>query len=354
MMIYLFFYPDKKMTDTPRLVMMIPLRRCGSNALRLRLNLHPDFCSPYPLHVIDLFPCIDGYGDLSDDMNYFRLITDIVGLQDASLIKWPVRENPLELFDSLRDQPRSVHRIIGELYLRAGREKKIVMDKSQDSVCAYEDIIRLFPDILFLDVVRDPRAQISSMNNAIIYDFDTVLNTNRWVEARRWADKIHETHPDKILTIRYEDFVQDQVQTLRRICGFLGLEYLDSISDIGRSVDARVMSGISPLWETNASSPDSIHIDKYKRLLSEREIGHIEATTLQWMIRYGYIPIIKKPRPLPYSLTTALARSKKKKMEAWEKLKKTHPRDVVLRSFRARFVASLRHHHDKLLKKTIL
>ena len=32
----------------PRPVLMTPIRRCGSHALRLRLNLSPDFYSPYP------------------------------------------------------------------------------------------------------------------------------------------------------------------------------------------------------------------------------------------------------------------------------------------------------------------
>ena len=42
----------------PRPVMMIPLRRCGSHALRLRLNLSPQFYSPYPLHLVDMMPLL--------------------------------------------------------------------------------------------------------------------------------------------------------------------------------------------------------------------------------------------------------------------------------------------------------
>ena len=38
--------------------MMIPLRRCGSHALRLRLNLSPQFYSPYPLHLVDMMPLL--------------------------------------------------------------------------------------------------------------------------------------------------------------------------------------------------------------------------------------------------------------------------------------------------------
>ncbi|MES2935706.1 MAG: sulfotransferase, partial [Pseudomonadota bacterium] len=75
--------------NRPRPVLMIPLRRCGSHALRLRLNFNPQFCSPYPLHIVDFMPMVPLYGDLSDDAAYFRMIVDVVGLQAASMVKWP-------------------------------------------------------------------------------------------------------------------------------------------------------------------------------------------------------------------------------------------------------------------------
>ena len=36
------------------MLFMIPLRRCGSHAIRLRLNMSEEFYSPYPLHIIDI------------------------------------------------------------------------------------------------------------------------------------------------------------------------------------------------------------------------------------------------------------------------------------------------------------
>ena len=65
----------------PRPLLMVPLRRCGSHALRLRLNFNPDFYSPYPLHIVDFMPLVPLYGDLSDDRSYFQMVVDVVGLQ---------------------------------------------------------------------------------------------------------------------------------------------------------------------------------------------------------------------------------------------------------------------------------
>jgi hypothetical protein len=57
---------------------MIPVRRCGSHALRLRLNFSREFYSPYPLHIVDFMPLVELYGDLVDDNAYFQLIVDII------------------------------------------------------------------------------------------------------------------------------------------------------------------------------------------------------------------------------------------------------------------------------------
>ncbi len=46
----------------PQPVLLIPLRRCGSHALRLRLNFSPEFYSPYPLHIADFMPLVGNDG----------------------------------------------------------------------------------------------------------------------------------------------------------------------------------------------------------------------------------------------------------------------------------------------------
>ena len=81
---------QSEVQNRPRPVLMIPLRRCGSHALRLRLNFSPDFYSPYPLHLVDFMPLLRLCGDLNSDDNYFQLVVDLAGLQTASLVKWPM------------------------------------------------------------------------------------------------------------------------------------------------------------------------------------------------------------------------------------------------------------------------
>ena len=336
-------------TSTPshsRPVLMIPLRRCGSHALRLRLNFNPDFYAPYPLHIVDFMPLVELYGDLKDDRAYFHMVIDIIGMETASMVKWPdVVFDPVEVFEAIKDEPRSVHRVVWELLFRAGAKRgaRVVMDKSLDSVHYADELMRLFPDILFLNVVRDPRAQVSSMNKAIIHDFDTLLNAMTWARAYEAGRKLATEHPERVLTIRYEDFVSNQETVIRKICGFFEIEFLPAMLDVSRSEEAQRISTMSALWESNKFAPISANVDKFKKSLTMDEIAVIETVTGEFMDYYGYERMTQgNVKITQRMLTSAGTRSDAKRKKAWEYLNKNDYHDYQLRRFRADYLRMVR------------
>jgi hypothetical protein len=326
----------------PRPVLMAPLRRCGSHALRLRLNFSPDFYSPYPLHLVDFMPLLHLYGDLSKDENYFQLVVDLAGLQTSSLVKWAdLAIDPVSLFESIKDRPRSIHTVAWEMLFQAGikHRAKIVMDKSLDNVHYAQELISLFADMRFLIVVRDPRAQVNSMTRAIIHDFDVLLNAMTWAKAYDAASLLAQQFPSKVLTIRFEDFLADQEVVLRRICGFFGIEFLPAMLNVSSSQEALKISGRSALWESNSAAPISANADKFKKSLSMEEIEIIETIAGKHMDHYGYEKMTKgAARITPQRIAAAKRRSDKNRKLAWEVLKTKDYRDYQLRLFRSDYI----------------
>ncbi|MCU6434887.1 sulfotransferase [Undibacterium sp. Jales W-56] len=329
----------------PKPVLMIPLRRCGSHALRLRLNNSKEFYSPYPLHIVDFIPLVPRYGDLSDDRAYFQLIVDVIGLQSASMVKWKnIVFDPVEIFEALRNQKRSVHKILWELLLRAGEQHQatVVMDKSLDSVHYAEELFELFPDMLLLNVVRDPRAQVASMNRAIIHDYDSALNALSWLEAHQVARSLISDYPEKVLTIRYEDFLSNQESVLKSICHFFGIAFLPEMLDIGQSNEAQKISRLSALWESNCFPPVMANIDKFKQQLTIDEIKIIETLTKDFMKLYGYELMTDANLDISnHSWMQARENSAKAKDQAWNTLKNDNYKDYVLRRFRVDYLSGL-------------
>lgn len=338
----------------PRPVLMTPIRRCGSHALRLRLNLSPDFYSPYPLHIVDFMPLVKLYGDLNNDWSYFQLVVDLVGLQTATMVKWDdVALDPVKIFAAIKDDPRTPHRIAWEMLFQAGRkhQAKVVMDKSLDNVYYAAELIDLFDDILFLNVVRDPRAQVNSINKAIIHDYDPLLNAISWAKAHHQAQELIAKHPERVLTIRYEDFLTNQEAVLYKICQFLGIEFLDSMMDVSSSKEAKDIAVLSALWETNSSAPIPAYIDKFKQTMSDEEIEIIETVAGKYMDDYGYEKMTPAAANItPEAIALAKKRSAPKKQEAWEQLQIKDPRDYQLRKFRGDYLEMLK---NRLLKQQI-
>jgi hypothetical protein len=326
----------------PKPLLMIPVRRCGSHALRLRLNLSPDFYSPYPLHIVDFMPLVKLYGDLSEDNNYFQLVVDVVGLQNATMVKWDqVALDPITIYKAIKDRPRSIHSVVWEMLFQAGKQHnaKVIMDKSLDSVYYSEELISLFDDMLFLNVVRDPRAQVSSINNAIIHDFDTIPNTMTWVKAHKAAMQLANKYPDRVLTVRFEDFVANQEQVIREICNFIGIEFLDSMLDVSGSKEAQKISGSSALWESNAYAPIQANVEKFKKYLSLQDIKTIETLTSEYMDYYGYEKMTDANAKISNNIIAAAEdRSEVNKKLAWETLKQDDPHDYMLRQFRINYI----------------
>lgn len=332
--------------QNPRPVLMIPLRRCGSHALRLRLNANPDFYAPYPLHIVDFMPMLPLYGDLNDNKNYFQLITDVIGLQSGLMVKWPdISLDPVEIFDAIKDEHRSIHRIVWEMLFTVARKHSatVVMDKSLDSISYADELMEIFPDMLFLNVVRDPRAQVASMNKAIIHDFHSLLNARTWVRAYDQAKALAAQYPEKVLTIRYEDFISNQGEVIQQICDFFGIQFNDNMLDISHSNEAKSIAKRSALWESNNSAPIAANVEKFRKSLSDEEIEIIETLAAEHMNYYGYEFITAGAADLgEYTLKKAQQQSELNREKAWQALKDNDPQDYVLRRFRVEYLNMLK------------
>ncbi len=332
--------------QNPRPVLMIPLRRCGSHALRLRLNANPDFYAPYPLHIVDFMPLLPLYGDLKDDNNYFQLITDVIGLQTGLMVKWPdISLDPVEIFDAIKDERRSIHRVVWEMLFTVARKQgaSVVMDKSLDSISYADELMELFPDMLFLNVVRDPRAQVASMNKAIIHDFHSLLNARTWVRANDQAKVLAAKYPEKVLTIRYEDFISNQAEVIQQICEFFGITFSEKMLDISHSDEAKSIAKRSALWESNNSAPIKANVEKFRKSLSDKEIEIIETLAAEHMNYYGYELITAGAADVgEYAIKKAQQQSELNREKAWQALKDNDPNDYILRRFRIDYLNMLK------------
>jgi len=160
-----------------------------------------------------------------------------------------------------------------------------------------------------------------------------------------------ESCPERVLTIRFEDFISHEKSVLHKICMFLGVKFDPQMLDVAHSTEARKISGLSALWESNASRPIPANVDKFRKLLSMEEIEIIETLTGPYMDSYGYERMTPgKARMAPELREQAQKRSQQKREAAWNTLRSANFRDYSLRRARADYIAMVK---ERLLREPL-
>ncbi len=101
-------------------------------------------------------------------------------------------------------------------------------DKTPQNVVAIDAIATVFPDVLIVHMVRDPRDVVASYLEMQRYsDVDSAID--RWRDAVSSARSFGVKHPDRFLEVSYESFVADPATSTELACRFAGLTYTDDL-----------------------------------------------------------------------------------------------------------------------------
>lgn len=119
-------------------------------------------------------------------------------------------------------------------------EKKEILwfgDKNPGYTIYTERLLKIFPDAKFIQILRDYRDNYVSVKDV---DFELPvpsLVATKWKlfykNVRRAAGK----NPERYLTIRYEDLVDDPEKQMKPVCAFLGIDYRPEMLEFHRKED---------------------------------------------------------------------------------------------------------------------
>ena len=97
-------------------------------------------------------------------------------------------------------------------------------DKTPYNTFFLERILSVFPDAKFIHMLRDGVDVVSSYMNAKLYD-SLEKAVERWCLSVKLVGKFQKSHPDVVLTVRYEEFVTNPQAVLLNICDFLEIDF---------------------------------------------------------------------------------------------------------------------------------
>ena len=172
-------------------------------------------------------------------------------------------------------------------------------DKNNFYLAHIVRIASLFPDAVFLHIVRDGRdvaCSYRSLANVTgkyaptlpsdildaMFDWNRNLRRIRRAFARIGWKRVHE--------LRYEDLVRDPEGTLRKVCGFLGEEFAPAMLEYDRENRTRELEPRDfDAWKRrNRDGIDASAIGRWANELSREEAELAQLAGDAMLRRYGY------------------------------------------------------------------
>lgn len=207
--------------------------RCGTTLLAQMLNAHPRICVPHELQI--LFEEQTGNGprlwEAFERGDHLRWSARDFS---AAIRRWcPYRLHRWFAYERfLRTQTYPLAdpgRLVGDLYAAIAHSvgKDTFLEQTPWYGQRLDVVERLVPGAKYVHMVRDGRDVAVSFARTPWWHDDVGRNLQRWHDEVRTIQRSAATLGlgSRLITVRYEDVVQDPEAELRRVTDFLGLPF---------------------------------------------------------------------------------------------------------------------------------
>lgn len=239
-----------------RLLFVIGPPRSGTTLLMRMLSAHSKIYSRAEPHLLTPLAHL-GYYDTVDAASFDHL-------QAAQAVREFVAELPGGEQDYL-DACRAYTDILyGRMLAARGRGKPFFLDKTPANALVLPFITKLYPRARYVVLTRHPAAIFSSYANSFFdgdYDaarrFNPILN--RYVPAMA---RLLRERPVALVHVEYEQLVAAPEANMRRVCGFLGLDFEPEMIEYGAQAFDSTGLG-DPLSVNRHTHPVTESVDKW-------------------------------------------------------------------------------------------
>jgi hypothetical protein len=241
--------------------------RSGTTLLRAMIDAHPAIAVPPESHfIVAMAPMKSGFdaGDLVarlDASERFRLW----GV-DRDAIAEAIRGSPT--------YPDAVRSLFAAWAAREGKAR--YADKTPGYVLHISDLAHMFPEAVFVHLIRDGRDVAASFlelgwSGSIE---DAALHWRLRVRRGRRAGRVLE--PGRYHELRYEDLVADPELALRDLCRVMDVAFAPEMLDHGRRAAAVVGTTSHPDYHRHVASPVTPDLRDWSRDLDAEQVARFE------------------------------------------------------------------------------
>lgn len=261
--------------------------RSGTTLLSKILDGHSNIVSsPENLFIMTLYSKYKHF-KFDSSVKIKSFVDDL--WRESNIARWVINKEDLQSHLERIDYAMSYRALCQEIYCYYTavhkKEATLVFDKNPGFSIFTETLVKIFPDSKFIHIIREPKSNINSFLNVPFEPNNVVILAYRWFFYNKCIENAKLKFPDKFLTIKYEDLVQNPVHTTEKICNFLDIVYEPSMLDFYKKERNQAKQS----WHANLSSPLAAgNISKWANSLKERDVMKTDRVCFRLSKQYGY------------------------------------------------------------------
>lgn len=262
------------------------LDRSGKTTMHAFLTSHPKIA--IPAVGSNMWTYFYGrYGDLSRPENLRRCLDDMFRYKHVVFLRPDRRRIEAEFSSGEPTYARLFSLFLIHFAEKTGKPRWGAQTGLIERYA--EHLFRAYPGLKVVHMLRDPRdryqASIEKWPDGKGRAGGAVA---RWNYSLALAEQHRANHPDDYLIVRFEDLVADAEATVRKVCEFLGEEFVPSMMEMTDAPThrSRIMGDRPGPVEL---SPD--YIGRFKGRIASGELAYIQRHARRGMDRYGYEPV---------------------------------------------------------------
>ncbi|MBE0564399.1 MAG: sulfotransferase, partial [Krumholzibacteria bacterium] len=273
--------------------------RSGSNLIARMFDAHPDCCGPSPTHLVRVLAENRGrYGDLDDDRAWGELCRDAADLLATKVGAWQREWSAAQL--SAASPRRSLAALVRAVFAAeakaAGKGHLFIKENHLYRYLPF--VLRAFPGLRIVAMVRDPRDMALSWKRSPILRGDVVRAARIWQEDQEQLIRVLGfLEPGRdIHLLRYEDLVADPAGALAAACAAVGLPMDPAMLAFHGTASAAAAAVRTDDWKNLGRPVMAANFGKWRDGLDAAEAAYVERLCGPAMAVFGYACETDDPR----------------------------------------------------------
>jgi len=171
-----------------------------------------------------------------------------------------------------------------------GRSKEKItrwVEKTPDNSYCMRRIQKCFPDAKVIVMLRDPRGKFAGhleRKRKGGQNFSAFNPLRNWLQTAALIRE-QQDHTDSVLVVRFESLLTDPEPVMREVCDFLQIPFDPVVLIPTKS--GELWSGNSAVMD-KFTSISTVPIERWKKIMTSREISWVELHCRRDMQRHGY------------------------------------------------------------------